>query len=410
MDAEELYGVVLQVEAPWLVSEVRGTPSETRPGKCDEIIVIVEHGEDLRCPACGAACPRHDSRTRQWRHLDTCEARTIIEADVPRVRCQKHGVKQVAIPWAEGRVPYTRQFEAWVIDLLLEGTASGVARLTGLSWDAVNAVKERAVERGLRRRGSVNPRHIGVDETSAKKRHDYITVVSDQETGVVLHVSEGKDAASLEEYYETLSIASINRLESVCMDMSAAYIAATTHYLPHSDMAICFDHFHVTSAFTKAVNDVRIRENRSLGRQGDFRLVGTRYDWLVNDEQLDGRSRRWFKKLTSAALQTARAWAIKEAANRCWNFISVGWARKAWERLIGWIDRCRIPEMKALSGMLKRNLWGILNAISFGVSNSPAESINSRIQKIKARACGFATKAAFITSVYFHLGGLDLYP
>ncbi|TVR12066.1 MAG: hypothetical protein EA401_09880 [Planctomycetota bacterium] len=57
-----------------------------------------------------------------------------------------------------------------------------------------------------------------------------------------------------------------------------------------------------------------------------------------------------------------------------------------------------------------RHLWGILNAISFGVTNSPAESINSRIQKLKGRAFDFATKTAFATTVYFHLGGLDLYP
>ena len=156
------------------------------------------------------------------------------------MRCPEHGVKQVPIPWAEGRIPYTKEMEAWVIDLLLEGTPAGVARLTGLGWDAVNAIKVRAVQRGLARRAAISPRHIGVDETSAKKRHDYITVVSDQETGLVLHVSPGKDAESLEEYYQSLSTAAINRIESVAMDMSTAYVAATKKHLPQSDQAICF--------------------------------------------------------------------------------------------------------------------------------------------------------------------------
>ncbi|MDA3962499.1 MAG: ISL3 family transposase [Planctomycetota bacterium] len=410
MDAEHLYETVLHVTPPWYVEEVRGKPSASRLGKCDEVVVVIAHGEPLACPECGCACPRHDSRVRRWRHLDTCEARTVLEADVPRVRCPEHGVRQISIPWAEGRVPYTRAFECWVIDLLLEGTPAGVARLTGLGWDAVNAIKGRAVDRGLSRRGEVSPRHIGVDETSAKKRHDYITVVSDQETGLVLHVSPGKDAESLGKFYHSLTISAINRIESVAMDMSLAYIAATKEHLPQSDMAICFDRFHVASAFSKALNKVRVRENLKLASQGDGRLVGTRHDWLASDAQIDGRTRRWFKELSASALQTSRAWAIKEAASRCWEFVSVGWARKAWKRLIGWIDRCRIPEIKKLSDFLKVHLWGILNAISFGVTNSPAEGINSRIQKLKARSCGFATKAAFATTVYFHLGGLDLYP
>lgn len=410
MDAEQLYQVVLQVGEPWYVEEVRGTPSKRRPGKVDEVVVVIAHSEQYTCPECGGPCTRHDSRVRRWRHLDACEAQTVIEAEVPRVRCPTHGVMQVPIPWAEGRVPYTKQFECHVIDLLLEGTTSGVARLTGLGWDSVNAIKARAVERGLVRRGRVSPRHIGVDETAAQKRHDYITVVSDQETGLVLHVGEGKSAKSLGSYYESLDSAAINRIESVAMDMSPAYISATQQHLPHSDRAICFDRFHVASAFGKALGKVRARENRSLVKEGDKRLIGTRYDWLVSDERVDGRTRRWFKALTTSTLQTARAWAIKEAASQCWDFVSMGWARRAWKKLIGWIDRSRIPEIKELSSCLKNHLWGILNAISFGVTNSPAESINSRIQKLKARACGFATKAAFATTVLFHLGGLDLYP
>jgi len=410
MDAEELYESVLHVEPPWFVSEVEGVPSECRPGKCDELVVTVSHSEHLTCPMCDCKCPRHDSRTRRWRHLDTCEAQTIIEADVPRVRCPEHGVKQVAIPWAEGRVPYTKEFESWVIDLLLEGTPSGVSRLTGLGWDAVNAIKTRAVERGLQRRRAISPRHVGVDETSAKKRHDYITVVSDQETGLVLYVGEGKDAKSLGKYYESLSTRAVNRIESVSMDMSPAFIASTKEHLPQSDTAICFDRFHVAATFSKALTKVRVRESRRLVAQGDDRLKGTRHDWLVSDEVIDGRTRRWFNALASSTLQTARAWAIKECASKCWNFVSVGWARKAWHKLIGWIDRCRIPEIKDLSDFLKRNLWGILNAIGIGVTNGPAESINSRIQKLKSRSCGFATKAAFATTIYFHLAGLDLYP
>lgn len=410
MDAEQLYGVVLQISPPWSVEEVRGKPSQRRPGKCDEVIVVISHDEHYTCPTCGKACTRHDARERRWRHLDTCEAKTTLVAEVPRVRCPIHGVQQVPIPWAEGRIPYTKEFECRVIDLLLEGTPSGVARLTGLGWDAVNGIKTRAVERGLMRRGAVSPRHIGVDETSAKKRHDYITVVSDQETGRVLFVGEGKSAESLDIYYRTLDTKAINRIESVAMDMSPAYISATKKNLPQSDTAICFDRFHVADAFGKALNQVRVRENQKLLRQGDKRLLGTRHDWLANDAKIDGRTRRWFTALTSSTLQTARAWAIKEAASRCWNFTSIAWARRSWERLIGWINRCRIPEIKQLSGFLKSHLWGILNAISFGVTNSPAESINGRIQKLKARSCGFTTKASFATAVYFHLGGLDLYP
>lgn len=39
-----------------------------------------------------------------------------------------------------------------------------------------------------------------------------------------------------------------------------------------------------------------------------------------------------------------------------------------------------------------------------------AESMNSRIQKIKACSHGFRNRQQFNNIIYFHLGGLDLYP
>ncbi len=51
-------------------------------------MVFVEHlrGERRICPTCGEASPGYDTRHRRWRHLDTMQYRTVIEAEVPRVR------------------------------------------------------------------------------------------------------------------------------------------------------------------------------------------------------------------------------------------------------------------------------------------------------------------------------------
>ena len=45
-----------------------------------------------------------------------------------------------------------------------------------------------------------------------------------------------------------------------------------------------------------------------------------------------------------------------------------------------------------------------------GATNGPAEGINSRIKTIKARSRGFRNQERFANAIYFHLGGLDLYP
>jgi transposase len=119
---------------------------------------------------------------------------------------------------------------------------------------------------------------------------------------------------------------------------------------------------------------------------------------------------RDFKALRESTLKTARAWAIKEFAMSIWHYTSRTWAIKAWKRWLSWAVRCRLDPMKKVSRTIKAHLWGIINAVVLKVDNGGAESINSRIKMIKVRSRGFRSKSRFRNAIYFHLGGLDLYP
>ena len=52
-----------------------------------------------------------------------------------------------------------------------------------------------------------------------------------------------------------------------------------------------------------------------------------------------------------------------------------------------WMWRSRLAPMIALAKSLKKHFYGIMNAIILGVDNGMAESINSKIQKVKKMAC-----------------------
>lgn len=124
MQDTALYEAVLGLEAPWKVTEVK----LDTPGSKVEVWV---EGERKRwpCPECGVVCPQHDTRFRRWRHLDTCQFQAILCASVPRVKCLKHGVKQVPVPWAEANSKFTAMFEARVLRWLQEASISAVAEL-----------------------------------------------------------------------------------------------------------------------------------------------------------------------------------------------------------------------------------------------------------------------------------------
>ena len=405
MKDTQLYSQILGIEKPWKVTDVKVSLPE------DEVEVFVEHGgSKLSCPKCGKTCPGYDKRTRRWRHLDTCQLKTLLVADVPRVQCAEHGVVNVSVPWAEPGSGFTAMFEALVIDWLQAASISAVADRMKLSWNAVDGIMQRAVKRGLSRREALSPTRISVDETAYRKGHDYITVVTDQVQGTVLHVADDRKTGSLAEFYALLSEEQKAGIESVCMDMWPAYIKATREALSDADSRIAFDRFHVAQYLGKAVDQVRKQEHRQLLGQGDDRMKGSKYQWLRNRRNMSRRQHLDFSVLRHSSLKTARAWAIKEFASQLWDYRSRIWAAKGWKRLLGWMARSRLKPMQQTGKTLRNHLWGILNAVILGVDNSHAESMNSRIKTVKVRARGFRNKQRFRNAIYFHLGGLNLYP
>lgn len=113
---------------------------------------------------------------------------------------------------------------------------------------------QRAVKRGLSRRNTLSPKHLGIDETAFRKRHDYVTIVSEPDEGIVLHVGQDRKKADLKAWFAPLSKDPIAAIESVSMDMWPAYIHATLESLPDAQDKIAFDKFHVAQYLGEAVD------------------------------------------------------------------------------------------------------------------------------------------------------------
>ena len=404
MRDRDLYAKLLGIQAPWAVRDVQLVDEEK------QVEVFIDHTGPVTCPDCGQETSRYDVRERRWRHLDTMQYRTILVAQVPRAKCEKHGVKQVHVPWSEPGSRFTAFFEALVIDWLQEASILAVQRRVGLSWDEVDGIMQRAVRRGLQRRQLTLPTQLGVDEKSFQKHHEYVTVVSDHQSGDVVHVADGRGKEVLREFYGKFPEESRAAIDTISMDMWGPYIEATIALVPGAVDKIAFDKFHVAKHLGDAVDRVRRGENKELWARGDKRLKGTKYTWLKNPENFTAAKWTGFASLRESSLKTAKAWAMKETAMGLWDFDSHTRARSEWTKWCRWVLRCRIAPMKEKARMVRDHLYGILNAVVAGASNARAEGLNSVIQWIKYTARGFRNRERFRNAIYFHLGGLDLYP
>lgn len=367
-------------------------------------------GSDVKCPECGARCVRHDlAPERTWRHLDTMQFETLLKARVPRCDCARCGVKTAAVPWADKHSRFTLLFEEFAI-AVLQGCrgVSAAAALLGLSWDTAHEIMRRGVERGLERRNIAELKHIGIDEKSFGRGHDYVSLMTDLDGSRVLEVVPGRDEAAADKLWESLPETQHSQVVAVAIDMSRAYENSVRKHAPQAD--IVFDKFHVAKHLNEAVDKVRRQEHKILLQEDDRRLVGTKQLWLFRSDNVPKEREREFKRLQKLELKTSRAWAIKENFRWFWTNCYAGNARKHFDSWYAWAVRSRLGPIVKVAKSLKRHLPNLLTYFKHHVTNALSEGYNSVVQTLKSNARGFRNFDNYRTRILFFCGKLDLLP
>jgi transposase len=402
MQDRDLFALALGLGKPWYVSSVEFEPERKRL----ELQIDFERGGVFPCPECGTAgCKAYDTEERTWRHLNFFQYETHLRARMPRVRCERcDGVKPVAAPWARPGSGFTLLFEALVMTMAAHMPIRAIARLMGVTDMRLWRVIDHYVEQARAGRDDSQVRRLGIDETSRRRGHDYISVFVDLDRAKVLYVTEGKDATTVSRFAEDLVDhgGDPEQIEEVCIDMSAAFIKGVGDALPNA--ALTFDKFHVTKLIGDAVDKTR-REERSSHPE----LKGQRYAILrnpdtMNDAQLEFASTLL---LTQSAVKTARAFHLKLAFADFWNQ-PAPFAEIYLKKWCDWALRSRVPAMVQAARTLKQHWHGVLRWFESRITNGLLEGINSLIQSAKTRARGFSSTRNFANIIYLIAGKLEL--
>ena len=403
----QLYQQILGLVAPWQVERVTLKPKER------EVEVRVGFADTLwGCPQCQQRMQIHDYEERRWRHLDSCQFKTVIVSRVPIVKCPEHGSQTVAVPWAEKYVRFTRLFERLAIDVMLECSISGACEVLGISWDEAAGIKQRAVKRGLERKAPRVMERLCVDEKGMGHGQNYLTIVAevkgDQTT--VQYVGEDRQEESLDAFWESLTAEQLDGVQAVGMDMWEPYVNSTRAHVPGAADKIVHDPFHLVSYMNEAVNEVRKSEHRRLQAAGDDILKGTRQLWLYGMENVPAKHAARFDEIKELNYQTSRAWGIKEVFRSFWLCGTVNQAQEYFGKWYRWAIRSRLDPVRKVARMCKTHLANILTYFKHRLTNGPIEGLNNAIQGLIKKAFGYRNKERFKNDIFFHFGGLDLYP
>lgn len=385
------------------------------------------------CPICHKRCKCYDTKNpqpRSWRALDWGATLVEVVYDTHRIECPVHGVLVADVPWAYPSSGFTKDFDLTVGWLAVYLPRSVVSEYMRIDWETVGRCVHRTLndiepERSRRLDNLVN---IGIDETSYKKGHKYITVIVNHDTNAVVWAAQGHGKTVLESFYKQLSKEQLSSIKVVTGDGARWITDCVREFTP--DCERCVDQFHVVQWAMEALDEVR-REvwneayadvkqlkkehPRGKGRPKEddpstaiIRAAKEKAEEIKNSAYALGKAPEHLTEKQQLRVQMIaennnrlyRAYRMKEMLRLLLKIKDVDEAEATLKRWLWWASHSRIPAFKELYEKIKRHKQHILNAIRLGMSNARIEATNNKIKLIIRKAYGFRNIQNMLDMVY----------
>ena len=404
--------------------------------------VHVRRKDRWRCPVCGRKCNVHDYVCAEafWRSMDFGPVAVRIGATVPRVTCPEHGVATAAVPWAKPGSRFTTDF-AFAAAWMVKGGLSKkkVAEHLRIDWDTVGRLVDlvwHELEPDVKKRFDGLVR-IGIDETSYRKGHGYITIVVNHDTNTVVWAHKGHGKEVLDLFFNELTPQQRESVLVVTGDGARWITDSMKQYCPNADR--CVDPFHVVEWANDALDSVRLdswrrarialldlqrkareAKNSKTDGQDGLRseikeakkaveeLKNSKYALGKNEENLTERQRERLSMIQAEDGPLARGHRLKERLKAVFALKDPDLSEEYLDKWIRSAQHCRIAAIVELQRKIRRHRTHILNTIRFGLSNARIEATNNKIKLLLRIAYGFRNIDTMISLVMLFCSSIEI--
>lgn len=363
------------------------------------VIFHVETVDQRRCPQCGSkSCILRGQKHRWLRMPPIGRKQALLDVTMHRIQCKScQHLWWPQLQFVKGTARYTRSFALTVLDLLNTWTVKAVAQYLHVSWDVVKEIHKRNLATKYRGVDLSKITYLGIDEFSIRKRHSYMTIFVDLQTGRVLHAVEGTDQQSLKPFLQKLA-KKAKRLKAVSMDMSTSFIASFKEHLPN--VALVFDRYHVMATMNRQIDALRREQHALLSREGVQMLKGSRFLLLTNYHNLSDKRQIKLNALLEANQPLATMHIMKEQLRLFWEQGSLSRAESFLKQWVFDALMSGIAQLVSVACTILRHWKGLISFYPHKITNGLLEGLNNKIKTLKRQAYGFRDMEYFKLRIY----------
>jgi len=401
---KDLFERALHIESPWYIDDLDFNEHERK------LIVFVDFQKGSKFyyenadEGIKGEFSVYDTTRKNWRHLNFFEHECLISARVPRIKTDDGKVRLIKTPWAVVNSGFTLLFEALILQLASNMPINKVSKLTGISNYRIWELLKRYVNDTLEKSDYTSLEIVGIDETSSRKGHNYITLFVDLKKKKVIFISDGKSNETVKNFVKDIEEhnGKAKRIKQVCCDMSPAFIKGVRENLKSAE--ITFDKFHIVKLINDAVDDVRREEVKK-----ESALKKSRHIFLKNRKNHTKKEEEKFENLSlpKMNLKTMRAFRIRESFQEIYKSETTEDFTCLLKKWYYWATHSRLTPVIKVAKTIKSHWDGVINWMASKINNGILEGFNSIVQAAKAKARGFSTFECFRIIIFLLLGKLN---
>ena len=402
MMENKLFETALAIQLPWYIKDVKFDITLKRL----DIYIDFKRGSTFFSSKsdCTEKYKVKDTFEKKWRHLNFFEHECCLHCRTPRIDLGNNKTELISPPWAGINQGFTLLFEALILELCAYMPVHSVCKIINEHDNKIWRLLEKYVDQALEVEDYSDVITVGMDETSRRKGHSYITLFVDMLKKRTIHVSQGKNFETVGSFVKVLEDRNGDRNEitNASCDMSPAFIKGINKYLPKAN--ITFDRFHIMKIINKAVDHVRRDEVESQPI-----LINARYALLKNEGYLTKKQKEMLERLhfSKLNLKSIRALHIRENFQEIYKAATEMEFEMLLKKWYFWATHSRLDPIIKAAKSIKAHWSGILEWKRSQINNGVLEGLNSVIQAAKSKARGYKTFRNYRIVVFLLTGKLD---